>query len=1360
MKLWLFGTYKWQGNPKALFIYMNKHYKGTHELWWIADNEEDALKVQSLGFNSTYLNSNVSNYLFEKADVYVNENFRQTYPINMNSEITILNLWHGVGIKHIELGLGMESALSKDIVKKYIKNANLYKKNTLFLSTSSFMDEHFEKDTLIDNKHFIKGPYPRNVVYKDAELTNVENYTRLSEIDSYKKVYLFAPTYRYKQINGIFSSLIPDIDRLNNLLLQTDSCMIIKVHPFMTKDPEYQNIVLNNVRYSNIIFWNDEFDVYEIFKKIDIGIVDYSSIFYDMLEAGVEKYIRYIPDYDEYVNDSELIDDYFDNTDGEIANSYNELLEIIEKDIKSVTNIERLTTKFFEHSQKFSVDNIIHETDTFIPEKIMLPELHTYDVFDTLFRRTTLEPKSIFYKVQLNMKNSDIYFPKFLIEEYPKIRHQVEMDLRDVYRKTIFERNSDKLEITLYELLKRLQDNFDLTDKQVDFLYENEIKEEIQNIEPIKTKIEELFYLKESGNEIILLSDMYLPKKIVKEMLLKIDNRFESIDLYVSSDIGYQKSTGKLYEYLFFNLKSYNFSQWIHHGDNNHADGNVPRSYGIKTIVHDMDTFIPFERYLINESPEEYKWDSYKLATKMQRFRWQCIKESNMLFDNELYYSFAYIGTSFVPYVHWVLKHAIEHEYKTLYFISRDGYFLKKIADVLIKQLNLSIDTRYIYGSRKAWRVASFINKIDEESFTPFGMFSNITTFDDLVLSSQLSEEQLLEVVPKLTNFQGKPLNESDLINIRKTLSESKDYHDKVLKLAAEKREIVTDYLKENIDFSNKFAFVEFWGRGYTQDTLTRLLDNAAGRKVNNPFYYIRNFTPNFDNSIRHRFTVKPSNFSYFEPIFAQTPYLSIPGYEYDKYENIKPIIIPQENDFYRSISDGIEKFAELYSELCNEFTEDYERSLADLSYTYQFANPTDYYIANVFSKFKDNIGMYGETREFAPIITEKDINKVGIKNLNKLTRNLEMSAARSSEIVRNKINAQYKVEYKTPNKHFVINDLSKYIQIDKFPKYIINLKDQPIFENVNWSASSKSKDRVSSGEVIKALGYEWTHSGVPRIRIENGYITASIHFVKNIRDLNHVYTNGEQNLYRLSDIKDEIYKTSDEEKLEVLDTTVNSNNEDILLTNKGYILVSNKNLLINKSITEKKVYSKSESLAGKNIIFKKTFSWYEKPLISTEKNIESNINKVYFVEDVVNGYDGNTYLKIEGNYLLLEKANFIIVHKNYKNYIYDLKLPFVELKNDTTVFNSVEFNEKTKQQEKIPRSSVVKIEKIEWLENGIPRLKINKGYISANLKFVNPRSNSQPLKNQVIKNKISKNRLFNKTLKKINLSRITTKIK
>ena len=48
MKLWLFGTYAWQGNPKALFLYMTKKCSSSHECWWIADNQDDMKSIKKL----------------------------------------------------------------------------------------------------------------------------------------------------------------------------------------------------------------------------------------------------------------------------------------------------------------------------------------------------------------------------------------------------------------------------------------------------------------------------------------------------------------------------------------------------------------------------------------------------------------------------------------------------------------------------------------------------------------------------------------------------------------------------------------------------------------------------------------------------------------------------------------------------------------------------------------------------------------------------------------------------------------------------------------------------------------------------------------------------------------------------------------------------------------------------------------------------------------------------------------------------------------------------------------------------------------------------------------------------------------
>lgn len=46
------------------------------------------------------------------------------------------------------------------------------------------------------------------------------------------------------------------------------------------------------------------------------------------------------------------------------------------------------------------MDKIIDSTIAFVPEKVELPTLYSFDIFDTLFSRKVLDPVGIFYYVQ------------------------------------------------------------------------------------------------------------------------------------------------------------------------------------------------------------------------------------------------------------------------------------------------------------------------------------------------------------------------------------------------------------------------------------------------------------------------------------------------------------------------------------------------------------------------------------------------------------------------------------------------------------------------------------------------------------------------------------------------------------------------------------------------------------------------------------------------------------------------------------------------------------------------------------------------------------------------------------------------
>lgn len=105
-KIWVFAAFKWQSNPKALFLYMNKyHYDKI--CYYLVDFQEEYEYLTNSGQNNIILKDTyLANKILSKADFYVVEQFREYFPNSLNKSVKIVNLWHGVGLKNVEFGLG------------------------------------------------------------------------------------------------------------------------------------------------------------------------------------------------------------------------------------------------------------------------------------------------------------------------------------------------------------------------------------------------------------------------------------------------------------------------------------------------------------------------------------------------------------------------------------------------------------------------------------------------------------------------------------------------------------------------------------------------------------------------------------------------------------------------------------------------------------------------------------------------------------------------------------------------------------------------------------------------------------------------------------------------------------------------------------------------------------------------------------------------------------------------------------------------------------------------------------------------------------------------------------------------------
>ena len=986
--LWVFNAGNdFSGNPKWLFMYIVNHHKEIQPVW-LCYNKNNMKYVRQLGYKAYMYRSAAGKRVMRRAGVYVVNQMKEVFQPELKG-VTILNLWHGVGCKAIEKKV-IGGFLEQGIVKKNIRNATHYLNEQLFLVTSPLMEKHFLENCNIREENLVRAGYPC-CMHKDEVKTFDHDILAKKGLGLDTRIAVYAPTYRDASPNTFFEKAIPDMERLVKKLEENHMLLIFKMHPFMNGDYRYQQLKKLYGNHPNLLFWDNANDIYEIFDQIELAIIDYSSIFYDMLAGGVKYFIRYMFDLDQPDNLRDFVFDVKEMTCGKTADSFEELLSALDHYQEDDTaDRQRIHDLFWAYEKEDSMEEIVSRALAFTPVQEELPTLYSFDIFDTLIRRKGGLPISIFYKIQEEMLRSGLNFPNYVQRDFIQVRRFCETNVREYYKKLQDVHPVEWLEISLQQIYDHMAERYQLTQEQKDFLIQTEIREEINDCIPDPERIHLVKELLANGNKVVLVSDMYLPIEVIRTMLSKADPVLGELPLYLSSDCGYQKTTWKLFYHVFHDL-DYRFGKWVHYGDSPLADTKRPRTLGIETVNHKAIAFNGYEKALANGLQS---YDGYLTAALMARFRLE--QEP----DSTARYTYEYASLYFVPYISWCIKDAMACGIRCLYFISRDGYHLKRIADAIIETKGYDIRTKYIYGSRKAWRIPSFITEIDQEFFSAFGQFGGCTDFKTLLKALDMDEATFDEYFPELSSVKtAKTITKKEMANLRQTFKNSPRYVQRVMEQADRERPIVLDYLRQEIDFNEKFAFAEYWGRGYTQDCLTRLLCAAAGREIEDPFYYVRSIYPTDGLSVRHNFTVTRASLLFVEALFANLPYRSITQYQWDG-DKIVPVLVDCDNDkaLHEAFSYYLPQFArDFYSmELLDEDTA--EKELFDFAMRYFQESTTDPCIVDNVGHLKDSVELYGKVREFAPPITfHSFIERAGGKWFH--TRNIKISLARSRKI-------------------------------------------------------------------------------------------------------------------------------------------------------------------------------------------------------------------------------------------------------------------------------------------------------------------------------------------------------------------------
>jgi len=1310
---WIFASYMWQGNPKALFLYMRKYHPEALCVW-LAQTEEQAGFLRSKGINAIAPGSTGAEELLSACDVFVVENFREAYPKKLNSNAVILNLWHGVGLKPVEIGVGPNSEFSNRIARKYIRYFRSYRENHLFLATSKKMEERFSPEMKLLDHQIVRGPYPRNQVYRDADLCTFNLKQELGyDFDSFDTVALYAPTWRRHNVSDSFAELMPDFGALVDVVTAQNMLLIVKVHPFMENDLNFKMARDQYAEHPHVVFWPEGVDLYEVFSQIDLAIVDYSSIYYDLLAAGVDRFVRYVPDYERHVENEGFTDDYWSLTAGPIADSFDALKDVLSAPIVPVGDDDNIMQYFFGHlepsqlsqaplsGRQADIDAIIEAARTYEPKTADLKTLYSFDIFDTILRRKCLSPVAVFHRVQERLTHMEGAFPSYLIENYVDVRRSCERDVRVQKAQAVKEAGSGQLEVTFAEIFARMQAIFHLSEEQLAMLQSMELDIDRDMLEVRPDQMARLKALIAAGEDVILISDMYLSKEDIATFLRGIDPELCDIPLFVSSEYGHKKDSGELFKHLFFEL-DYQYADWVHFGDNSKADGAKPRDLGIQGIAHDIDTFSPYEAKLIQENRF---LDTYLLATNMQRYRWKMLDKEAYHFNDRRYFGYAYAGPSLVFYVNWAIKDALKRGYQTLYFVTRDGILLKEIADKIIAMRGLKLRTKLLYGSRRVWRSMTTDEEITRDFTKFYGRLGGISSFSELALSAGLQEERLVQVVPLLAEMTAADFTDPAVRSAAGAiLVGSSSYMEFLRAEEASKKDRCLTYLSQEMDLTEPFGIVEFWGRGVTQGQLAKLLEEVAGKEVNTPFYYVRSIWGDEPNCPRHRFSEMAVDFNFLEPVLACVPQTTVTAYE-KVGDRIEPVYEVLEQEGYEDLRVGLLDFTEDYCNTAMEDHERLERGVANSAYRYLRSTPSDQYICDVYAEFTDNHGVYAEIRAQAPVLSAKEIAQTAGSDLKQLTKSLPISLARSDQATRKAFTSKFPKKKLSAARQPVFPKLplERYVRVQQGQK-IIARKDLAVYWCLSFSKGSKTGKTIPAGTVVRVEEVVWNQGGTPRAKTSLGYVTLNRGYVAScdliLRVSSTIASSGKASSAR--PISGDLISILDAESL----------GEDVT---RFHTLEGDYELKKDQFILPRGDLDNYIAKAPRYVLALSKIAVYSSPVFEDRYRTSEVIAKGASlpISGVVFTTNGTPRLKTARGFITASK-DLIRPLRSDLHEFFSKPLKRLNLKKPLTVYSSPEFTDGTRSEQTLNKGAQIQAGNLVWTEEGTPRIVVKNGYVSA----------------------------------------------
>jgi len=320
----------------------------------------------------------------------------------------------------------------------------------------------------------------------------------------------------------------------------------------------------------------------------------------------------------------------------------------------------------------------------------------SFDVFDTLAWRPFLHPSGarayLAHLVETQCGVRDFAALRARAEDIARARHR-----RDVHCDLI------------YEALARLPE---ARGAPVEAMQALELATERRLLQPRPAVLEAAQALERAGKRIIAVSDMYLGtgelQRVLPSAVTAVVQSFR-----VSCENGWRKDSGEAWRQL-PQAEGVRPEHWLHVGDNEHADVQLPQALGFIHPVHALRSgalleLVPALRSL-RPGPAQQRWqDQLWLGLVANRFNELADSRPDafgrqLAIDVPETLGYVVLGPLLLDYATWLARLALERDACNVLFLSREGHLLRRVFQRLRQgspRLG-AIRDRYLLVSRRA----------------------------------------------------------------------------------------------------------------------------------------------------------------------------------------------------------------------------------------------------------------------------------------------------------------------------------------------------------------------------------------------------------------------------------------------------------------------------------------------------------------------------------------------------------------------------------------------------------------------------------------------------------------------------------